>query len=56
MSPLISGFSALNLRVVDASAMPSIVCGNTYVAFIAIAERAADILQGNRPAEAPHLA
>jgi hypothetical protein len=25
-------------------------------AFIAIAEKAADILQGNRPAEAPHLA
>jgi choline dehydrogenase-like flavoprotein len=36
--------------------MPSIVRGNTNAAVVAVAEKAADILQGNRPAEAPHFA
>jgi choline dehydrogenase-like flavoprotein len=41
-------FGTQGLRIADASVMPSIVRGNTNAAVIAIAEKAADILLGQR--------
>jgi choline dehydrogenase len=44
IDPQLKAHGISNLRVADASVMPSIVSGNTNAAVLAIAERAATLL------------
>ncbi|UOQ44323.1 choline dehydrogenase [Halobacillus salinarum] len=44
-----------NLRVVDASAMPYVTNGNIHAPVLMLAEKAADIIRGQKPLEPEHL-
>jgi choline dehydrogenase len=40
------------LRVIDASVMPNLICGNTHATAVVIGDKGADLVLG-RPAPAP---
>jgi choline dehydrogenase len=44
------------LRVVDASSMPYVTNGNIYAPVMMLAEKAADLIQGNSPLYPEHVA
>jgi choline dehydrogenase len=49
VDPALRVIGAARLRVVDASVMPVVTSSNTYVPTIAVAEKAADLIQSDQP-------
>ena len=56
LDPELRVHSIANLRVVDASVMPSVTSGNTNAPVLGIAERAASIIAGERMESVADLA